>query len=590
MRKTQKHLAKLFVLALCACLSPVLLLFALVTENPSSRIVQKVGDEFSDWMKEDSLNLRVVLGLRIKHLPEVTLSKEEKDAARAKYFLARLEKVRPEDLAHEDFLSFDILRQRLVNIIEAPRFYWLAFPVTPYTTPISSANFMFARYVFKDKESADHYLELLTQYPTLVSQLKAKLEGQFDRGIVIPREELDLIVSFLRANIGSRDDSPLGVKSERLKAILASDAETFCRRLAKSIEENVNLPLKSMLQYLDTSYRQKAPEAVGLGQYPGGKDYYAWLVKYHTSLEITPEDVHKIGLREVELLNAKMDQVQASLGFKGTRAEFRQSLKKDPRFFPRTPEEVGERLMAAVRRIEPQLDRYFLRKPKAPYAVKRLEPELEGAQTFGYYERPTLVDPTGYYRYNGSNLSERSLLDAAELIYHELIPGHHLQVCLASENAALPEFRRLSEDSAYAEGWAEYAASLAGEMGMYADLYDLYGRLSGEIFLSTRLVVDTGMNALGWTRSKAADFMRQNVMETDAQIYTESLRYSCDMPGQALAYRIGYLKFRELREKAKTALGEKFDIRRFHDALLMSGSLPLMTLERHVEWFIQKEK
>jgi len=197
---------------------------------------------------------------------------------------------------------------------------------------------------------------------------------------------------------------------------------------------------------------------------------------------------------------------------------------------------------------------------------------------------------TGYYHYNGSDLANRSLLNAADLMYHELIPGHHFQVNLALENGKLPAFRREGGNTAYEEGWAEYAASVAGEMGMYADPYDLYGRLDSESFIATRLVVDTGMNALGWSRERAVAYMRASETNSDEQIRTESLRYCCDIPAQALAYRMGHLKIRDLREKAKAELGEQFDVRKFHDAVLGSGSLPMTTLEKHVDWFIDSEK
>jgi uncharacterized protein (DUF885 family) len=307
-------------------------------------------------------------------------------------------------------------------------------------------------------------------------------------------------------------------------------------------------------------------------------------------MDIKPEEVHRLGRSEVEGLRKRMDEVQTRIGFSGSRAKFRETLRKDSRFYPRAPEEVGETLLRHARRIEPKVDSWFLRRPRAPYGVKRLDPQLEGGQTFGYYQTPTANDPTGYYLYNGSNLANRSLLNAAHLAYHELVPGHHFQINLAYENAALPAFRRESFDTAYTEGWAEYAASVAGEMGMYADAYDLYGRLAGEMFITVRLVVDTGMNALGWTRQRAVAFMREHEMETDEQIRTESLRYSCDIPGQALAYRMGHLKIRDLREKARKALGTRFDVRRFHDAVLSSGSLPMTTLEKHVDAFIENEK
>lgn len=559
-------------------------------QNPSSRLVQEIGDAYFAWMKEDSLYLRVRLGLRVERLPEISLAKAEKDAARAEAMLAQLQKVKPLDLTHEEELSFDVLRLRLSWAIDSLRFYWLGFPVTPYSTPLSEVNYMLGSYVFRDKTSADHYLELLDLYPELINEVRGHLETQWTKGIVIPREELDLVIPFLRALSGGVESSPLGVKPERLKFLSETEVSAFRNRVAKTLERKMNPALTNLLSYIDGDYRRKAPEAVGLAQYPGGKEYYAWLVRYHTGLNITPEEVHTIGLREVGKINREMDGVQAAVGFNGKRSEFRESLKKDPRFFPRTPEEVGERLMAHIRRIEPKIDLCFLRRPKAPYGVKRLDPEREGAMTFGYYEAPTAESPAGHYRYNASRLPERSLLNSAELIYHELIPGHHFEVSLSLENPDIPAFRRETHDTAYSEGWAEYAATLAGEMGMYADPYDLYGRFSGEIFLATRLVVDTGMNALGWSRAQAVAFMRENLMETDEQIHTESLRYSCDIPGQALGYRMGFLKFLELREKAQKALRKSFDIRRFHDALLSSGPLPLATLERHVDWFIKGEK
>ena len=210
--------------------------------------------------------------------------------------------------------------------------------------------------------------------------------------------------------------------------------------------------------------------------------------------------------------------------------------------------------------------------------------------TYGYYQAPTASDPRGYYFYNGSRLKDRSLLNAAALVYHELVPGHHFQMSLQLENGDLPSFRRESRWTAYTEGWGEYASSLAGEMGMYDDPYDRAGRLMMDAFVSTRLVVDTGMNALGWTRARAVAYMKENTLESDGQIATEVLRYSCDIPGQALAYKMGSEKIRELREKAGRELGSAFDVRRFHDAVLGSGPLPLAVLERHIDWFIEAEK
>jgi len=239
--------------------------------------------------------------------------------------------------------------------------------------------------------------------------------------------------------------------------------------------------------------------------------------------------------------------------------------------------------------VNSRLDQVFLRKPKAPYGVRRLAPELEASMTFGYYQPPSPSQPEGIYYYNGSRLEERSLIWAEGLIYHELVPGHHFHFAFQLENAELPDFRKESFQSAFSEGWAEYASWLGLDMGLYQDPYSLCGKYMMDMFLSSRLVVDTGMNDLEWPRSRAVKFMKDNLLESETQINSETLRYSTDMPGQALAYKLGSMKFFELREKAKRALGDKFDIKKFHDAILSSGSMPFPVLERHIDWFIEQE-
>ena len=248
-------------------------------------------------------------------------------------------------------------------------------------------------------------------------------------------------------------------------------------------------------------------------------------------------------------------------------------------------DEVEAIYLGHIARIEPLIDSYFSLKPKAPYDVKRLGADNEGGLTFGYYQPPTSSNPRGVYLYNGSNLENRSLVGAAALIFHELIPGHHFHLALQQENEDLPKFQRnhvSTEMSAFNEGWAEYASSLGFEMGLYDDPYDRYGRLSSDAFLTARLVVDTGLNALGWSLEEAREYLKVNTTMSDDQIASETLRYSTDLPGQALAYRLGRDKFEELRREAKIALGDAFDVTVFHAAVLEQGALPLNVLEEHV--------
>jgi len=277
MMNNKRRLWAAIFIAVAASFLPCLLSFAHPAaatrpESPSSRIVQDVGDALFAWMKDDSLYLRVRLGLRVERLPEITLAKAEKDAAKAEAMLAQLQKVKPEELSHEQELSLDVLRLRLSAVVDSLRFYWLGFPVTPYSTPLNEVNTMFGSHVFKDKAAADHYLELLRLYPTLINQIRSHLEAQWKKGIVIPREELDLIIPFLRALAGDIESSPLGVKPERLSSLSKPETSAFRNRLAKIIDETTNPALESLISYVDGEYRRKAPEAVGLGQYPGEKN------------------------------------------------------------------------------------------------------------------------------------------------------------------------------------------------------------------------------------------------------------------------------------------------------------------------------
>ena len=296
-------------------------------------------------------------------------------------------------------------------------------------------------------------------------------------------------------------------------------------------------------------------------------------------------------MREIAALERQLTDIRARLDFRGSKEEFHRFLKADPRFFPKTPEEIRDRLTAAIDRIRPALDRFFLRFPKAPYTIRRLNPALEGSMTYGYYTVPESLDPSGYYFFNGSSLDQRSLLNAAALAYHEIMPGHHFHMAGQRERLERPAFRRNLGHPGFNEGWAEYASSgLATEAGMYTDPYDLYGRLMYDTFFSVRLVVDTGLNFYGWPRAKAIAYMKEHTLESDTQIDSETLRYAVGSPGQALSYKLGSLKMFELRRKAEQALGSRFDVKRFHEALVGSGSMPLTLLEEHIDWFIAQEK
>lgn len=557
----------------------------------ASAALAAIVADYEKIQLEQSPVAQMQQGLAVKKLPDYTYEADARDAARLRALRERLARVDPKGLTHEEWLSREILDVQLARGIELHDHFWANFQLTPYSSPLRPLVQVYTDFQFKTVQDRERYLDLLEQYARVVDQLRTNLETQRAKGILLPKAEIDPVVTLIRSFIRKPEESAFAVSSSRLQKFYPEGAQAFQGQVLKTVGSSVNPALQALAAVLDSpEYRQAAPERVGAGQYPGGPENYRCLVRLHTSLEATPEEIHKKGLEEIARLNGRLEEIRAKVGFEGDLEAFRQFLKTDRRFFVKTPGEVAERLMAPVRRIEPRIKDFFLRTPKAPYGVARLEPELEGSMTYGYYRQPAPGRPEGDYLFNGSKLDERSMLPAAALIFHELIPGHHFQISLQLESEGLPEFRKNSYPTAYVEGWAMYVSGLGEEMGGYSDPYDLAGWLSNDLFLSSRLVVDTGMNALGWTREQAIDYMKRNTFESDTQIATETLRYAVDIPAQALAYKMGSGKIWELRARAERELGGRFDLRRFHDAVLGSGAMPMSVLEKHVDWWIGEEK
>lgn len=519
-------------------------------------------------------------------LPVLSEAATQEEVRWATDFLKRLDAV-PEALSHDDWVTLSLLRWAAELTTARGEFYWHEVPIAPYSSPLRTITSGFTAARLNTPADRQRYLDGLNQLVPFAEQIHTKVRGQLARGIVLPASQVDAVVPFIRTFAAPTEKSPFAIAESRLDAI-GGERREFADAVRATITERVAPAFERLAAFVDGPYRARAPGAVGVGRYPGGDAYYRFLVRLHTGMDLTPRQIHDIGLKEVERLERELDTARQQAGFEGTLAEFRRFLKTDQRFFPTSPDQIGERLMAAAQRIEPKLKEWFSERPKAPYGARRLSPALEPLMTYGFYQIPTPQEPKGLYMFNGSKLDERSLLNVAALSYHELVPGHHFQMALLLENQKLSKFRKNASYTAYLEGWGEYASDLAGEMGMYSDPYDRAGRLSMDLFLSTRLVVDTGMNALGWDRQRAMAFMREHTLESDTQIATESLRYSSDMPGQALAYKLGSRGIRELRERMRAKLGSKFDIRRFHQAVLGHGAMPLNVLERHVDRMLSR--
>ena len=576
-------------IVLAATTATVFLCLAQGPRNPSSELLREISRDYWQYTLRDNLDQRLKLGLSIEDLPDVRLEKSQADAAFSKSLLDRMAKIDPKQLTHEEWISYELLRFQNRSTLDGARYFWLRFQVTPYASPIPVANRAYTSHRFGQSNDLISYIALLNKYPGFIAAITTNLKSQQDRGIVLPKPEIELVKRFLSSYIKPPEQSLFYVNKERLADNRDGLAVAkFQRAVADIIQARINPQLKGLVDFWSGDYSLRAPDSVGLAQYPNGSEFYRYLVKFHTTLETSPEAVHQLGLTLVKGTEEKMEQIRQKLGYGGRKLEFDGFIKTDARFFASSPEQMAATLAKYTSLIAPKLGTLFLRLPRAPYGIRRLDPALEGAQTFGNYQQPSATEPKGIYYFNGSDLPHRSLLSAEVLILHELVPGHHLQLSLQSENQQLPDFRRYGSYTAYIEGWGNYASSLGEDLKLYSDPYDYYGYLAMMQFYNVRLVVDTGMNALGWTRARASQFMQEHLIESDAQVATETLRYSVDLPGQALAYRMGANKILELRQKTQQELGPKFDIRQFHDWVLASGSMPLSALEQHVDWHIRK--
>ena len=549
--------------------------------------VRKLADDIWAWYLESSTYLRLQEGLPIEKFENMNLAQFQENLARVAEFRTQLQAIDAAKLKGDDLITYEILNFELADIGTSDDDYWLNFDITAYVGPYAYqfAQQALATQAITDDASADHYLVLVNELADITDQLIGQVQGQVERGIYLPKPALP---STRATWEGLKAALPAGIRvaEGRLESLTPEQKTAFNEALEKVIETRIVAGFDQLLAAIGPEYEAKAPETVGLGQYPNGAAVYIRRIHRETTLDLTPEEIHQRGLDAVADITLRMAAIRGELGFEGTPQEYLAQLKADPRFIAHSPEEVEERYMEYIRRIEPKLAGYFKRPPAAAYGVRRLPLASEAGMTYGYYNPPTKADPVGYYNYNASDLENRSLAWAGSLIYHELLPGHHFHMATQDENTALQQFRRKYSVSAYTEGWAEYAASLGIELGTYETPEELYGRYVGEMFLATRLVVDTGMNALGWSLEDARAYMRERVIQSDSEIASETLRYSTSIPAQALAYRLGYEAMWEQRRKAEAALGDAFDVRDYHDVVLSDGAKPLPVLSAKVDRWI----
>jgi uncharacterized protein (DUF885 family) len=428
-------------------------------------------------------------------------------------------------------------------------------------------------------------LARLEALPAYVEQQQALLEEGLKRGYTppklmlrdVPKQIADLIPAdpMASALLEPFKNFPVEIPEHERGRLTNRAKEIYSARLVPVFQK--------LHDYIVSSYLPACRESIAATALPKGAEAYAFHVRWQTTTDLTPQQIHEIGLSEVKRIRAEMDKVIASTSFKGSFHEFTEFLRNDPRFYFDKPDDLVNGYRIIAKKIDPELAHLFGKLPRLPYGVTPIPDFKAPSQTTAYYQAgaPSVGRP-GYYFVNTYNLHARPKWEMEALSLHESVPGHHLQISLAQEMENEPEFRKHVGYSAFVEGWALYCESLGEELGMYKDPYSKFGQLSYEMWRAVRLVVDTGMHAQGWTRDQAIQFFKDNTGKTDQDITVEVDRYIV-WPGQALAYKLGQLKIRELRTQAEKRQGAKFNVRAFHDAVLENGALPLNVLSAHME-------
>lgn len=444
-----------------------------------------------------------------------------------------------------------------------------------------------------DKQSALNYLKLLKAIPENIEQQTNLIKKGLDAGMGQPLVIFKGYESTYDQHItASAEDNFYYSPFLKLPAQLTQTEKDSLRLAAKKVVEQQVIPtFKSVKRFFEDIYYPNTRTAIGVSETPNGLAYYQSRIDYYTTLNETPESIHKTGLEEVARIKKQMEAIVEEVSFKGTLKEFISFLRTDPQFYPKTAEELLKHARNIAKKIDEQLPRFFKTLPRKPYGVAPVPDAIAPKYTAGRYigTSKESTDP-GYYWVNTYNLSSRPLYAIPSLTAHEAVPGHHLQGALNNElPETIPKFRRNLYLSAYGEGWGLYTEYLAEEIGIYTTPYEHFGKLTYEMWRACRLVVDTGIHAFGWTREQAVEFMANNTALSLHEINTEVDRY-ISWPGQALAYKIGELKIRALRKKAEEELGSAFDIREFHETILEKGTVTLPLLEERINSYIANKK
>jgi uncharacterized protein (DUF885 family) len=561
--------------------------------NPSEELRTLIADEWETRVTEDPLLATYTGDHRFNdRLPGMAEADFARRMGQMRGFLKRLAEIDRKALPVADALDYDIFGRLLSNDLRLLEFrayrlpvsraggFHMYFPELHLQVPLDTIH------------DYENYIARLNAFERYVNDHIEVMETGLREGQVPPSCTLTGVDESIRAQIV--DEPEKSQLYQPFTKFPASFSEADSLRLAKAgaaaIRDSILPGFSAFLRFFVDKYLPAGRDGIAAADLPDGRTYYQHCIQYFTSLDLTPEEIHQTGLDEVHRIKAEMEGVIKQVGFKGDFKAFIEFLRTDPRFYVTTPEALLEKTSLVLKRMDGELPRIFKTLPRLPYGIREIPAYAAPGNTAAYYQ-PGTGDGTraGYYYVNTYDLPSRPIYEIEALSLHEAVPGHHFQIALQQE-LDLPNYRRFGGFTSFVEGWALYSERLGLETGFYTDPYSNFGRLSYEIWRACRLVVDTGMHALGWSRQQAIDYMAANTSSTMLNIINEVDRYIA-WPGQALAYKIGELNIRALRTHAERDLGPRFDLREFHDVVLTSGAVPLDVLEEMVAaWVTAKKK
>lgn len=562
----------------------------LLAADAEGQLTKLLADAWQFRLDEDPLFAaeQGVLTARDR-LPDASEAAEETRIARQRQFLHRAQAINRQALSRTSQINLDVFTTLIQNELAEFEFDMHLIPITNrWGFHIHFADLP-NRTRFGDVASYEAYIKRLAAYRVYSSQHIARLRKGVAQGLTLPAVVLEGYLDTIQPHrVDEPHESQLYAPFVDLPASFsASEKKRLIAAAQAAIEDSVVPGYADFAAFMRDEYLPAARGTIAASALPNGREFYRYRVKKFTTLDMAPEEVHEIGLREVSRIRRQMREIPERVQFDGTYEEFVNDLRSNPRFYAETPEELMQEVAYKLKLMDGKLPELFKTLPRMPYGIRPVPDYIAPKTTTAYYAPPAGDGSVaGYYYVNTYDLKSRPRYEIEALSLHEAVPGHHLQIALQQELTDLPDFRRFASFTAYIEGWALYAERLGLEVGFYEDPYDDFGRLSYEMWRACRLVVDTGIHHLGWTRQQAIEYMSENTALSIHNITAEVDRYIA-WPGQALGYKMGEIKIRELRKLAEQKMAERFDIREFHDVVLSSGSVPLSVLEENVQRYIR---